>query len=384
MDQSSEAKVTVIEGEQKEARGYFDFSLLILTLVVIAFGVVMIYSASSYNATKYYSDPMYFTRSQIRNVVLSVVIMIALALFDYRFYAKGAFSLSYLALIGVTLLMVVVTFFGKDHNGSTRWLEIAGFSFQPSEVAKVGVIMFVAFAISRAPGKLNKWTGFMKILVFCLPLLGMVALENLSSAIIIAAIIFVTCFIASEKKLYYVFFVLAAVGAAAVMVFAVGYRSDRIDIWLNVETHEKAGQILQGLYAIASAGFFGRGLGNSLQKMGHIPEAHNDMLFSIICEELGVIGAIAVLLFYCILLWRIYYVAMNADDLYGSMLCTGVFVNIAVQVILNVAVVTNTIPSTGVALPFVSYGGTSMMVFCAEIGLVLSVSLRTKRIRVEG
>ncbi|MBP5184275.1 MAG: FtsW/RodA/SpoVE family cell cycle protein, partial [Lachnospiraceae bacterium] len=201
---------------------------------------------------------------------------------------------------------------------------------------------------------------------------------------IIAAIIFVTCFIASEKKLYYVFFVLAAVGAAAVMVFAVGYRSDRIDIWLNVETHEKAGQILQGLYAIASAGLFGRGLGNSLQKMGHIPEAHNDMLFSIICEELGVIGAIAVLLFYCILLWRIYYVAMNADDLYGSMLCTGVFVNIAVQVILNVAVVTNTIPSTGVALPFVSYGGTSMMVFCAEIGLVLSVSLRTKRIRVEG
>ncbi len=384
MEQTTKANVTVIEGEQKEARGYFDFSLLVLTLVVIAFGVIMIYSASSYNATKYYSDPMYFTGSQIKNAVLSVGIMIVLALVDYRIYAKGSFGISFLALLGVTALMVLVTFVGDDHNGSTRWLKIAGFSFQPSEVAKVGVIMFVAFAIGKAPSKLNKWTGFLKILLYCLPLLGMVALENLSSAIIIAAIIFVTCFVASEKKLYYIFFVLAAAGAAAILIFAVGYRSDRIDIWLNVETHEKAGQILQGLYAIASAGMFGRGLGNSLQKMGHIPEAHNDMLFSIICEELGIIGAIAVLLFYCILLWRIYYIAMNADDLYGSMLCVGVFVNIAVQVILNVAVVTNTIPSTGVALPFISYGGTSLLVFCAEIGLVLSVSLRTKRIRVEG
>jgi cell division protein FtsW len=376
-------RVTVIEGEKKKAGGYFDYSLMFLTLFIIAFGIIFIYSASSYNATKYYSDPMYFTSSQIKNAVFAVAAMVGITIVNYKLYEKGSFGIAFLALIVCTLLMVAVVFLGEDHNGSTRWLKIAGFSFQPSEVAKPGIIMFVAFAISKAPQKLKKWTGFLKIAAYCAPLLGMVAIENLSSAIILGVIVFVTCFIASENKVYFIFFGLLAVVLAAVLIFAVGYRSDRIDIWLNVETHPKSGQILQGLYAIASAGFFGRGLGNSMQKMGYIPEAHNDMIFSVICEEIGVIGAIALLLFYVLLLWRIYAIAMNADDLFGSMLCVGVFVNIAVQVILNVAVVTNTIPSTGVALPFVSYGGTSLLVFCAEIGLVLSVSARIRRERVE-
>ncbi len=378
-----DGKITVLEGEQKKQKGYFDFSLLFLTLFIIAFGVIFIYSASSYNATKYYSDPMYFTRSQIKNVIFGVGAMFILAIISYKIYDLKKFSFAFLALIVCTLLMVAVVFFGDDHNGSTRWLTILGFSFQPSEVSKIGVILFTAFAASRAPKKLNSWLGFLKILIYCAPLLLCVAKENLSSAIIIAGIIFVTCFVTSEKKLYFLIFGILAAVLVAILIFAVGYRSDRIEIWLDVENSEKGGQILQGLYAIASAGLFGRGLGNSLQKMGHIPEAHNDMIFSIICEETGIIGAIAVLLFYAILLWRIYVIAMNADDLFGSLICVGVFTNIAAQVILNVAVVTNTIPSTGVALPFVSYGGTSMLVFCAEIGLVLSVSAGIRRERVE-
>jgi len=312
-----------------------------------------------------------------------VAAMFVLAAISYKLYDLKGFNLALIAMIFCTALMVAVTIIGDDHNGSTRWLTILGFSFQPSEVAKVGAILFTAHAVSSGPKKISNWKGFLRVLVYCGALLLLVARENLSSAIIIAGIIFVPCFVASEKKLYFLFYAIAAVALVAVLIFAVGYRSDRIDIWLDVENSEKGGQILQGLYAIASAGLFGRGLGNSLQKMGHIPEAHNDMIFSIICEEIGIIGAIAVLLFYAILLWRIYVIAMNADDLFGSMICVGVFTNIAAQVILNVAVVTNTIPSTGVALPFVSYGGTSMLVFCAEIGLVLSVSAGIRRERVE-
>jgi cell division protein FtsW len=168
------------------------------------------------------------------------------------------------------------------------------------------------------------------------------------------------------------FFGLIAVATLGIM--NVGYRADRITQWLNVE--EEGYQILQGLYAVCSGGWFGKGLGNSVQKLGYIPEVHTDMIFAVICEELGIIGVVILLLVYGVLLWRIYKISINAPDLFGSLLCTGVFSHIALQILLNIAVVTNTVPSTGVTLPFISYGGTSIMAMFIEMGLVLSVAGR--------
>ena len=213
------------------------------------------------------------------------------------------------------------------------------------------------------------------------PLLGLIAKENLSTAIVIAGILVSICFVASRKKLYFIIVGILCVAVGSLYVFGVGYRSERVDVWRNVETHPKGYQILQGLFAIASGGIFGTGLGQSMQKLGFIPEAHNDMIFTIICEELGLFGAIAVILLFVLLLWRLFIIAINAPDLFGGLIAVGIMAHIAIQVILNIAVVSNSIPSTGIPLPFISYGGTSVSVLLAEIGVALSVSnqIRTER-----
>ena len=184
------------------------------------------------------------------------------------------------------------------------------------------------------------------------------------------------CFVATRNKKYYIVIALALVAAAILFIVLFPYRLERINIWRDIENHPKGYQILQGLYAIASGGLFGKGLGQGVQKLGYIPEAHNDMIFSTICEELGLVGAFAVLFLFVLLLWRIFIIAINAPDLFGSLIATGVMAHIAVQVLINVAVVTNTIPSTGIPLPFISYGGSSLLVLMMEMGIVLSVSDR--------
>jgi len=193
-----------------------------------------------------------------------------------------------------------------------------------------------------------------------------------------AAIMVAICFVASRKKLYFIVSGILMGGVGAAFIFGVSYRSTRIDVWKNVETHPKGYQILQGLYAIASGGIFGKGLGESMQKLGFIPESHNDMIFAVICEELGLFGAVAVILLFVLLIWRLFVIAISAPDLYGGLIATGVLTHIAVQVLLNIAVVTNTIPSTGIPLPFISYGGSSLMVLLFEMGIALSVSNQIK------
>lgn len=359
-------------------RGIFgcDFSLLVLVLFLIGFGLVMIYSSSYYNAAKYYSDPLLFVNSQFKNFLLGLAAMAAVTSIDYHVYIKRFLKmpLIFWGVLGCMALQVLVLVLGETTGGAQRWIPIGGIKFQPSEVSKIVIIIYMAFVVQKNLRKLDTFKGFFFSILFVLPVIVLVLKENLSTAIVMVAITGVICFVASRKIAYFVV-ALGGIGALGyVFITQVDFRSTRIDAWLDVENHPKGYQTLQSLYAIADGGLFGKGLGGGLQKLGYIPEVHNDMIFSIICEELGLFGAAAILIVFIMLLWRIYIIAVNARDLYGSLIATGVFVHIAVQLILNVAVVTNTIPNTGIPLPFISYGGTSLIALMIEIGLVLSVS----------
>lgn len=363
---------------------YYDYSLLFLILFLVCFGLVMIYSTSAYNAQRLYDDPMHFLVRQALFSGIGILIMLIVSKIDYHIYVS---RLPILRLKPVTILYFMclalqtyVLVFGSATKGSKRWIDMGPLGrFQPSELTKILVILFTAYIVSLAPKKLDKFTGFLRICLFIAPLLGLIIVENLSTAIIIAVMLVSICFVASRRKAYYIISGLLMVSMVLIFIFFFNsYRSDRIDAWLHVETADNGYQILQGLYAIASGGVFGKGLGESMQKLGFIPESHNDMIFSVICEELGLFGAIALILLFILLIWRIFIIAINSVDLYGGLVATGVLAHIAIQVLINIAVVTNSIPSTGNTLPFISYGGSSVMVLLFEMGIVLSVSNQIK------
>lgn len=370
-------------GKARKFHSYYDYSLLFLTLFLVCFGLVMIYSTSSYNASRKYGDPAYFLGKQGVFAIVGVIAMLIISKIDYRIYIK---KLPVIKIKPVTLLYLVCMFlqvfvmiFGREVNGSKRWIDLGPFGgFQPSELSKVAVILFTAYIVNLAPKRLDKFAGFLKTALFLGPLIGLVLIENFSTALVMGCILVAICFVASRKKLYFIATGIIGVALGAFSIFGVSYRSTRIDVWKNVETHPKGYQILQGLYAIASGRIFGKGLGESMQKLGFIPESHNDMIFSVICEELGLFGAVSVILLFVLMIWRLFVIAINAPDLYGGLIATGVLTHIAIQVLLNIAVVTNTIPSTGIPLPFISYGGSSLLVLLGEMGIVLSVSNQIK------
>lgn len=364
---------------RKKFHSYYDYSLLFLTLFLVCFGLVMIYSTSAYNAMRNYGDPMYYLKRQGIIACAGFVIMLIVSRIDYRIYIKKLpiikmrpVTLLYLLAIALQVLVLIV---GKEINGAKRWIPLGPLgSFQPSDLSKVAAILFISYIVYLAPRKVDRISGFIRVALYTAPLLALIAKENLSTAIVIAGIMVVICFVASRKKSYFFLVGLSLVAVGAAYIALVGYRADRVKIWLDVENHEKGYQILQGLYAIASGGIFGTGLGESMQKLGFIPESHNDMIFSVICEELGLFGAVAVISLFLLLIWRLFIIAISAPDLYGALISVGVLTHIAIQVVLNIAVVTNSMPSTGIPLPFISYGGTSVLILLVEMGIVLSVS----------
>jgi len=372
--------------EKAKLHNYYDYSLLILVIFIVAFGLIMIYSSSSYTAQvskAYNNDAAHFLKRQAIAAMFGIVAMVVISRINYRILLKNLpvikIRLVTFMYIVAMFLQFVVLLVGSEINGAKRWIIIGPLNFQPSEYSKVALILFVAYTIYRIPQALNKFSGFLRIMILASPVIGLVLKENMSTAIVLFLIVTGMCFTASRKKGYY--FISLAAGAAVLMgivFFGDAFRKERIQIWLDVENHPKGFQILQGLYAIASGGLFGTGLGQSMQKLGFIPESYNDMIFSIICEEMGLFGAIVVITLFILLLWRIFMIASNAPDLFGGLICVGVLVHIAVQVLINIAVVTNSIPSTGIPLPFISYGGTSIAILLAEMGLVLSVSNQIK------
>lgn len=363
----------------------YDYTLLFMTIGIALFGVLMIYSAGYYTASVF-DAPFRFVKSQLMGLGIGFIFMLAISRFDYQIFiqpilrGRYSMSLSHITYIVALGLQIAVLFVGEEYNGAKRWIKIGGIQFQPSEISKIAAILFISYAVYRNRKALDSFLGFISVMVYMMPLVLLIGKENLSSAIIVGGISIGMCFVASNKKGY--FAVCAAIlagGIALYIIFGDPFRMQRIQIWLNVETHPMAHQIKQGLYAIASGGLFGKGLGQSMQKLGYIPEAYNDMIFAVICEELGIVGATLVVLAFLVLFWRIVVIACHAPDIFGTMLCVGVMVQLAIQVVINVAVVTNSIPSTGIPLPFISYGGTSEMIMMAEMGLVLGVSRQIKQ-----
>lgn len=357
------------------SESFFDYTLLCTVFFLIVFGLVMIYSTSSYQSGTTY------LKQQAFSVALGLIAMFFVARVDYHFWRKFAIPA---IVVSCVLILLLLSPLGMTRNGATRWLNL-GISLQPAEVAKVGVILFLASIIS----KFGKSVRPMQIVVWVFVPTALVAMliffisNNLSSAIIVAGIAMAMLFVASPDYKKFVIMALALIAVVTAYVFYVksqsgagGFRGTRILAWMNPEQYADGPgfQTLQALYAIGSGGIFGKGLGQSMQKRGFIPEAQNDMIFSVLCEELGLCGASVVLLLFAILIWRCMIIANNAKDRFGAMLVVGVMSHLAIQVILNVAVVTNTIPNTGISLPFISYGGSSVFFLLIEIGLVLSVA----------
>ena len=221
---------------------------------------------------------------------------------------------------------------------------------------------------------MKKMRTLLFIMILILPIVGLVGASNLSTAIIILGIGVVLVFVASPMYAQFIWIGVSAIAFLAIFLATASYRLERLAIWRNPENYEKGYQTLQGLYAIGSGGLFGRGSGESIQKLGFVPEAQNDMIFSIVCEEWGLVGAGFLIILFLLLIWRFFVIAVHAKDLFGSLIASGAMAHMMIQVILNIAVVTNTIPNTGITLPFVSYGGTSVLFLLTEIGLVLNIS----------
>lgn len=377
---------------RKERRqpGYYDYNLLAVVIILICFGLVMLYSASAYEAatSTIIQDDMYYFRRQALISLGAILAAVLISRIDYHIFLKLS---PYLFAVSL-LLMALVKFSGGGvtAGGARRWLNIGGVQFQPSEVAKIAVILFMTYMILKMGRRVSSRKG----VLFLLLLGGIQAAaaffftENLSMALIILGISCVMIFLAHPKTAPFLA-ALAVIGLvvgvvlfylAQTMDSSSNFRLQRVLVWLDPEKYSANGgyQVLQGLYAIGSGGFFGKGLGNSTQKLSTIPEAQNDMIFSIICEELGLFGAIIVLLLFGYLLYRLFFIAQNAPDLYGTLIVSGIFAHIALQVVLNICVVLNVIPTTGVTLPFVSYGGTSVLFLMGEMGIALSVSRKIR------
>ena len=361
--------------EEKGKKGRMDYTLLLIVVLLVVIGLVILYSTSAYNGQVKFHDSFYYLKKQAFATVLGIVLMLFVAGMDYHIWQRLA-VFGYLAAVA---LSVAVMLFGREINGSKRWLALGPFSFQPSEFAKVALILFLADLVTKNVKKIGKMWTLCRIMFWILPIVGLVGASNLSTAIIILGIGVILIFVASQK--YAQFALMGIAGACFMGIFLAleSYRLERLAIWRNPEKYEKGFQTIQGLYAIGSGGIFGRGLGSSLQKLGFVPEAQNDMIFSIICEELGLTGAAVLILIFGLLLWRLGVIAMHARDLAGALICGGIMGHLAIQVILNIAVVTNTIPNTGITLPFISYGGTSVVFLLGEMGLALNVS-RTRKL----
>ena len=347
-----------------------DYTLLLIVVLLVVIGLVILYSTSAYNGQVKFHDSFYYLKKQAFATVLGIVLMLFVAGMDYHIWQRLA-VFGYLAAVA---LSVAVMLFGREINGSKRWLALGPFSFQPSEFAKVALILFLADLVTKNVKTIGKMWTLCRIMFWILPIVGLVGASNLSTAIIILGIGVILIFVASPK--YAQFALMGIAGACFMGIFLAleSYRLERLAIWRNPEKYEKGYQTLQGLYAIGSGGVFGVGIGNSVQKLGFVPEAQNDMIFSIICEELGLAGAGIIVFLFLLLIWRVFpdrirkqgsFWCADRDRSDGTYDDSGYFKYCSCDEHNS---------EYGDYTSFISYGGTSVMFLLIEMGLVLSVS----------
>lgn len=361
----------------RQRRGSIDLPFAALTLLLLTIGVVMVLSASYarayYSAATGHNAAYYFMR-QLGFALAGVGAMYALSLFPMQFYRR----MSFLVLAAAAGLLALVPVIGVSQGDAKRWISLGFTTFQPSEIAKIGIILYFAALICKFKGRMR--TVRYGILPFAGVLLIIVELlvmePHFSAAIIIIAIGAVMLFLGGVRLYWFVGALIAALAALGVVMTFFPYASSRITTWLDpfANTSGSGYQIVQSLYAIGSGGLFGLGLGQGRQKYLYLPEEHNDFIFPVVCEELGFVGAIVILILFALLVIRGYWLAMHMRDRYSFLVTAGITTLLAIQVILNVAVVTNLVPCTGISLPFFSYGGTALLIQLAEMGIVLSAS----------
>jgi len=361
----------------------FDFTLCIIVLILLAMGIIMILSASAPSALSTTGNSYTYVKKQFAFAIVGVILMFFISKVDYRFLKKYYWLIYYGCWL--ILLLVLVPVLGVSVKGATRWVNLGFTQFQPSELTKIGLIIFYAGYLTDHKSELaDLKKGFIKPLLYILPPIAILFfVQNHMSVSLIIVIITVVIMIMSGCKMSY-FMHTGVMGICGVfgliglmkMTGKGGFRLDRISTYFNpwADAQGTGYQMVQSLYAIGSGGFFGVGLGNSKQKYLYIPEPHNDFIFAILAEELGFIGCIFVIALFAILIWRGLLIAMRCTDMFGSLIAVGITTLIGAQAIINIAVVTASIPTTGMALPFFSYGGTALLILLCNIGILLNIS----------
>ena len=371
-----------IDGKMKSG----DFMLVILTLILLIFGVMMVFSASYYFSINKYGDPYHYLKRDIVWAVAGIIAMTVCALIDYRVYEKLAPAAM---VISVILLLLIFTPLGITRNNATRWLGIEmgshSITIMPGEIAKIACIVFTAWYLSRDPDRIKSLRdGILPLVALC-GLCGILIIKqpNLSTALTVCGIIVAMMFVAGMSWKY-----IAGVGALGIVSVAGLLKMAPDSEWVKRITSffnpfddplGEGYQVVQGLMAFGTGGLFGTGLGKSIQKNLYLPEPQNDFILPIIAEELGFVGVIILMIVYMLLIWRGIHIAVNAKDMFGCLLAAGITIMLALQVIMNIAVVTSSMPPTGISLPFISYGGNSLLIFMGSMGVLLNISRHAAR-----
>ena len=362
-----------------QTRGKMDITFFFLLMLILTIGLVMLFSSSYAYALTYYSDSYYFIKRQLVFAVVGIVLMLIVSRIDYHFWRKFSWILYFISVGMLALLYIIPPMV----DGYRRWLAIGPISFQPSEVAKFSIVLLFSSLVSNDYARLAKGKGVFKLLVLLAIVCALVLFETHLSATVLIFSLGIYLIIVGGLKVKKKVLLTGLIGGGGLLAVGLylfvgvfGYARNRFEYWFHPEKAAtgEGFQTLQSLYAIGSGGFLGRGLGQSRQKYLWVPEPHNDFIFSIVCEELGYVGAVAIIVVFCLLVWRGFTIGMKAPDKFGALLASALSFQIGLQAALNILVASNTIPNTGISLPFFSYGGSSLIILLVEMGIVLSVS----------
>ncbi|WP_081850065.1 putative lipid II flippase FtsW [Ruminococcus sp. HUN007] len=363
--------------------GTVDLPFFFIVTILLVMGLIMMFSASYAWAISEGEKGIFYAEKQMKFALMGLVAMFFLSKTDYHFWKKRALSFGIYGVGFLLLLLVRFTSLGRSHNEARRWLGIGGFEFQPSEIMKFAMVILFSTLIVNNPKRLKKLKGLLPYLFLLAPVIILLMVQpHLSCSILICLICFSLIYVGGIRHIH---LALIGAGSAAVITGAVlwkmyvegfTYFYNRFQAWLDPfsDITGVTWQTYQSLVAIGSGGFFGMGLGNSRQKFQYLPESKNDFVFSIVCEELGFVGAVTVILLFAFFVFRGFYIASKSPDKFGMLVCIGITLQVGFQAFLNIAVVSNLIPNTGISLPFFSYGGTSLMMLLGEVGIVLNIS----------